>query len=94
MQLNNLIELTNNLNQAYALYLKIHQQSLPLAKVTVTAQACLLYPGKRAMTKQHLFNLVRRIHHRQVTVWMVNRQKQIPVYGIQVSVDKKIVILM
>lgn len=94
MKLNNLIELTNNLNQAYIFYLKIHQQRLPLAKVRVTAQACLLYPGRRAMTKQHLFNLIRKIHHREVTVWMVNNQKQIPVYGIQVSIAQKMVTLM
>lgn len=94
MKLNNLIELTNNLNQAYAFYLKIQQKRLPLAKVTVTAQACFLYPGRRAMTKQHLFNLVRKIHHRQVTVWIVSGQEKIPVYGIQVAIAQKMVTLM
>lgn len=94
MKLNNLIQLVNNLNQEMKLRLKIKGQLLPLAKISVTADSCLLFAGRRAMTKKQLFKLIKKIHHRDVTIWVVTREGNLPVYGVQVSIQKGLAILM
>lgn len=93
MKLNNFIQLINNLNQDFSVYLQINDQKYPLAKVTLTADECLLNPGTRIMTKKALFNLIRKIHHRDITIFMIKDNKKLPVYGVQVVIDQKIIIL-
>lgn len=90
----NFIQLINNLNQDFVFSLRFKNKDLPLAKITFTADECYLYPGKRQMHKRQIFNLVRHMHHRNIPIWMMNGQEKIPVYGIQVLIEEKKVILM
>ncbi len=94
MQLTNLIQLVNNLNQNMKLCLKIREKILPLTKIAVTADSCLLFTGSKAMTKKQLFKLLKKIHHRGVTVWIVTQGQRLPVYGVQVVAQKGQAILM
>lgn len=93
MKMNNFIQLINNLNQDFSFYLQIEEKKYPLSKVTFTANECLLNPGKRVMTKKALFKLIRKIHHRDIAIYIIKNNKKLPVYGIQVVIDQKIVIL-
>lgn len=92
--MNNFIQLINNLNQNFSIYLRIKQEVYPLTKITFTANECLLYAGQRAMNKKQLFNLIRNIHHRNIAIFMVKDEQQLPVYGIQVAINEKRVTLM
>lgn len=90
----NFIQLSNNLNEDFVFYLRFKKIKRPLAKITFTAAACYLYPGKRGMSKKQIFKLVRHIHHRNIPLWMVADHEKIPVYGLQVAIEQKQALLL
>ncbi|MBD5431372.1 hypothetical protein [Lactobacillus agrestimuris] len=89
MRLYNLVEFLNNINTETKLLLQVNDQKVPLGQVKLTASECLLIPGKEAFTKKKLFKLIQNIHCHTLTVWIVNDKKEkIPVYGMQISIEK------
>lgn len=55
MKLTNLLQLINNLNQNINFFIRINDTRLPLSKITITNTECLIYPGKKALTKLKFF---------------------------------------
>ncbi|WEV40394.1 hypothetical protein OZX56_06310 [Lactobacillus sp. ESL0684] len=84
MRLTDLLQLTNDLNQQTAFFLTLDKQPVPLAKLKITNQACLLYPGKKPLTKAKITSLVKHLHGRNIPLWIQNKTEKVPVYGIQI----------
>ncbi|GAA3631885.1 hypothetical protein GCM10022297_08760 [Lactobacillus hamsteri] len=94
MRLYNLIEFLNNLNEDTELFLRIHGQDYPLSKITITADECLLYPGKQAMTKKRMYKMIKNLHRHTSYIWMMNGKEKIEAYGIQISIENYSATLM
>ena len=88
MRLTDLLQLTNDLSNQTNLYLTINQKNIPLAKVKISSSECLLFPGKKSLTKGKLINLVKNIHGRSIPIFIYNQKKRIAVYGIQILPDQ------
>ena len=88
MRLTDLLQLTNDLSNQTSLYLSIGQKNIPLAKVKISSNECLLFPGKKPITKGKLVNLVKNIHGRSIPIFIYNQKKRIAVYGIQILPDQ------
>jgi hypothetical protein len=94
MKLNNLIELLADLKPQTQIFLKNSPKPLPLGKVTIAADSCLLFPGNEAMTQQKLVQLVGHFHSLQQTIYLKIADKQIPIYGVQMQPEAKRVLLL
>lgn len=88
MRLTDLLQLTNDLSNQTSLYLSIGQKNIPLAKVKISSNECLLFPGKKPLTKGKLVNLLKNIHGRSIPIFIYNQKKRIAVYGIQILPDQ------
>lgn len=87
MRLHNLIRFLNNLNNNTELYLRINGTDFPMSKVTITADECLIYPGERIMTKKRFYSIIRQLHVHNLPLWIIDNDKKIPAYGIQISIE-------
>lgn len=87
MRLYNLIEFLNNLNENTELFLRMHEQDYPLSKILITADECLLIPGKQAMTKKRMYKMIKNLHRHTAYIWMINGEEKIEAYGIQISIE-------
>lgn len=84
MRLTDLLQLTNDLNDQIVIFLTLHHQVKPLAKLKITSEECLLYPGQKPMNKQKMVKLVKGLHGRSIPVYIVDNGQKINVYGIQI----------
>lgn len=94
MTFNNFLEIINNLNQELAFYVKINDQSYPLSRITVAHDAFYAFPGKRSMKKKQIIDLFGKMHNRGLSLWIKNKDDKIPVYGVQISIEKGTATLM
>lgn len=94
MKLTNLLQLINNLNQNINFFVQINDTRLPLSKITITNTECLIYPGKKALTKAQILSLIKNLHHKGISLKIVDKEKRIPIYGIQINLEKSIVTLV
>lgn len=94
MTLNNLLQLIANINPNYSFYMKANGKNLPLAKIALTSNTCLLYPGENTINKRRLLALIGHLHHGNIAVKMVIENKKYPVYGLQLSTAKSSATLM
>lgn len=85
MRLTDLLQLTNDLNNQTTFYLTIKGKILPLAKLKITADGCLLYPGQHPMSKLKIIHLVKQMHHKGIPLWIMDGKEKIPTYGIQIK---------
>lgn len=88
MTLTNLLQLINDLNPNYEIYLRIKNQDYPLAKIKVGANNCQLLGGKSALNIRQLIQLVKNLHRRGIPLQIINDEKSTSVYGIQISLEK------
>lgn len=91
MRLIDLLQLTNDLNDQINIFLTIHQQIKPLAKLKISSSACLLYPGQKPMTKAKMTKLVKNLHGRNIPLYIIDQQEKINVYGIQIVPENNLI---
>lgn len=84
MRLTDLLQLTNDLNDQILIFLTVRNQVKPLAKLKITSEECLLYPGQKPMNKRKMVYLVKGIHGRNIPLYVVDNGQKISVYGIQI----------
>lgn len=94
MTLTNLLQLINDLNPNYKIYLRIKKQDYPLAKIKVGANNCQLLSGKSALNIRQLIQLVKNLHRRGIPLQIINDEKSTSVYGIQISLENFRIILI
>lgn len=94
MTFSNFLELISNLNQDLNFYLRINGKDYPLSKITVNHQQFLAFPGQRSMTKKQIVQLFGKMHNRGLTLLISHQNRKIPVYGLQISIDKGTATLM
>lgn len=94
MRLTDLLQLINDLNINTTFYLKKNEHILPWSKLTLTDGRCLLYPGKKAMTKAKLIRLVGQMHNRGIPLLMVIDQQEYHIFGLQIQEENNKIILM
>ncbi|MDF7638531.1 hypothetical protein PT285_03790 [Lactobacillus sp. ESL0791] len=87
MRLTDFLQITADLDQQTKFYLSLGKNMLPLAKIKIAGNECLLYPGKIAMTKEKFNRLIKNLHHRSITLWLVDGKKKIATFGIQIAPD-------
>ena len=93
MTLTNFLQLINNLNPDYFIYLKIKEDISPLAKLQITSNKCLLLAGKEALRIRQLIKIAKNLHRRGIPL-LIKDSSFLPVYGIQISLkDSRIVIM-
>lgn len=84
MRLTDLLQLIDDLNINTAFYLQIDDQLLPWSKLTLAGDKCLLYPGKKPLTKIRLIKLVGRMHGRGIPLLAVVNDQEYPIFGLQI----------
>lgn len=84
MRLTDLLQLTSDLSNQTTLFLTVHDQIQPLAKLKISSSECLIYPGQKPMTKAKMTYLVKNLHGRSIPLFIQNNDEKIPVYGIQI----------
>lgn len=94
MTFSNFLELIDNLNENLHFYIRIEQQTFPLSKITVAHNEFLANPGKRSMTKKQIVQLFGKMHQRGLTLRIDNDGQKLPVYGLQISIEKATATLM
>lgn len=92
MTLTNFLQLINNLNPDYFIYLKINENILPLNKVQITSDKCLLISGTQALTINQLVKMVKNLHKRSIPLLI--KDSSLLVYGIQISLKDSRIILI
>ncbi|MGQ5709340.1 hypothetical protein [Lactobacillus sp. PSON] len=92
MTLTNFLQLINNLNPNYFIYLKINENILPLNKVQITSDKCLLISGTQALTINQLVKMVKNLHKRSIPLLI--KDSSLLVYGIQISLKDSRIILI
>ncbi|RVU71313.1 MULTISPECIES: hypothetical protein [Lactobacillus] len=88
MKLPDFLQMISNLNPETTFFIKNKDQILPLAKITLTANECLFLPGKKAMTQQKIIALLKKIHHRHLSIYLLIDQQQYPIYGLHLTLEK------
>lgn len=82
------MQLINDLNSNFEIYLRFNEQDLPLAKIKVGIDHCQLLPGQTALTIDQVIHLVKNLRHRGIPLQIIDSKKVIPVYGVQISIKK------
>ena len=77
MRLTDLLQLTNDLNNQTTFYLTIKGKILPLAKLKITADGCLLYPGQHPMSKLKIIHLVKQMTRPQKIALFMEKNRLI-----------------
>lgn len=88
MRLIDLLQLTNDLNEQTNLFMTINKNMLPLTKLKIISNECILFTGKVPMTKAKLRSVVKNLHGRNIPLYVQNKQEKIPVYGIQILPER------
>lgn len=94
MRLTDLLQLIDDLNINTTFYLKIDNQILSWSKLTIANNRCLLSPGKNAMTKKKLVKLVGHMHSRGIPLVIINKDQEIPIFGLQIKEETGSAVLM
>lgn len=82
------MQLINDLNSNFEIYLRFNKQDLPLTKIKVGIDNCQLLPGAKALTIAQFIHLVKNLRHRGIPLQIIASKKAIPVYGVQISIKK------
>lgn len=93
MTLTNLLQLTNDLNPNFQIYLRTNNEDLPLTKLKIKTNECYLITGKKALTIKHLQKLAKNLHHRGIPLKIL-LDEEIPVYGVQISIENSTITLI
>ncbi|WP_308556798.1 hypothetical protein [uncultured Lactobacillus sp.] len=94
MRLTDLLQLIDDLNLNTQFYLKIDGKTMPWSKLTLAGEQCLLYPGKKALTKAKIVNLVGKMHSRGIPLIAVVNNQEYPLFGLQIVDDSPKAILL
>lgn len=94
MTFNNFLQLIDNINQDFQIFCQIQDKNLPISKITVSANDFLAIPGQKAITKRKIIRLFNKMHNRGLSLFIFYQDKKMPVYGIQISLEKSQIILM
>ncbi|WEV71334.1 hypothetical protein OZY43_02740 [Lactobacillus sp. ESL0785] len=84
MRLTDLLQLTNDLNEQTKFYLTINGAMQPLARLKISSSCCLLYPGKKPITKAKIISLVSHLHGRSIPLRIKLDDTQLAIYGVQI----------
>ncbi|TSO25974.1 hypothetical protein [Lactobacillus sp. LL6] len=93
MTLTNFLQLIKNLNPDYFIYLKIKENILPLGKIQITSNNCLLLAGNEALTIKQLIKIVKNLRKRGIPL-LIKDSSLLSVYGIQISLKNSRIIIM
>lgn len=94
MTLKNFLQLIDNINQDFYLYIRIDGKNLPLSKITVSSGEALAQTGKKPMKKHKIFKLFKKMHDHGTPLYIFYENNKFPVYGIQTSIENSSIILM